>query len=625
MPPRRAASRRAGPPEPQPAAPVAAARASPSGSEDPDEPTSSRPSVGSQNSFSYGTNKMPTLPLPLETNPNMTMEEMARNIDEGLREASEREQELRAQHQRGPRNIRTRSQTRRSESVESSPAPSLARRRRRQPTPDDQLIDNLHDGSSSLSSDQRENSVSDSVISWRVERNIHGNQPASEYVEEPRARSTLAAKPRRPIKPSALREMIKEEPEDAEDFDISSLPTSEVPKNAETKASSKATRPTSFETVSAQGLSTIEPVSQVSETRRASTATTSSPTPLVTLASEYIRKSTISPLTIVTIILAIVATFGTYTFSDKLAQIPNALSSSPIFGGVNSPHVGYNLSDISGHATAINQLSSQFDKLGDRFRDMSKEINDLRADWGQKLPMINDILSRSPSPPTPEAPRNPLSPPRVNFCSIGLGAVIDPYLTTPTRTKKHGFLQRLHLYAAGVRQGPSAANALQPWDGVGDSWCSSTPSDMTQLGVLLGRKIVPEEVIVEHIPKEATLDPGSAPRDMELWAEYKTDLSSVDAQKATYTLHSTILETLREAYPGEPESAYSDDMLLGPNFYRIGKWQYDIEAENHIQGFKLNAVIDMPDSRVEKVVFRANTNWGADHTCIYRVRLHGHL
>lgn len=631
-PPRRATSRRVGSQEPrQQAAPVAPAQAPPGASEDPDDSSSSsRPLVRTRQSFAYGTTKTPPMPLPLEENPEMTTEQMAETIDAGMRQANEREREpsnLREQAHSGREGqIRTRSQARRPESNNSSPAPPVTRRRRRQMTPDDQLMDNIREGSRSPG--HRENSVSDSVISWRVERDIHGNQTTNGFeTEETRGMATFAAQPRRPAKASGLREMIKEEPEETEEFDISSVPASEeISTNiTEARANQKITRRSPIEAFPAHVSSTVEPTAPAPATVRDSTSGTSDTSPTIPIAPTLIRKFTLNPLTILTILIAMLATFGTYTFSDKLMQIPEALRSSPIFSGINQSRAGYNVSDFSGHAAAINHLSSQFDKLGERFRDMSRDINDLKDDWNKKLPLINEVISRAPPSSPPQAPRNPLIPPRVNFCSVGLGAVIDPYLTTPSKTREHSLIQRIHLYAAGIRQGPAPASALQPWDGAGDCWCSSSRTKVTQLAVLLGRNIVPEEVVIEHIPKGATLDPGAAPRDMELWAEFKSDPKTDETSKPTHSLHRTIMDTLREAFPDEPESAYSDDMILGSNFYRVGKWEYDIDADNHIQAFELNAVIDTPNSRVEKVVFRANTNWGGDHTCFYRVRLHGYL
>jgi Sad1 / UNC-like C-terminal. len=85
------------------------------------------------------------------------------------------------------------------------------------------------------------------------------------------------------------------------------------------------------------------------------------------------------------------------------------------------------------------------------------------------------------------------------------------------------------------------------------------------------------------------------------------------------------MDLLRRSNPFEPPSAYSDDPILGPNFYRIGKIEYDLHSPDYAQTFKLNTIVDVSTIRVDKVVFRVTSNWGANHTCIYRFKLHGHL
>lgn len=209
------------------------------------------------------------------------------------------------------------------------------------------------------------------------------------------------------------------------------------------------------------------------------------------------------------------------------------------------------------------------------------------------------------------------------------------------------------------RRGPlPPVAALTPWEDVGDCWCSTPRDGVSQLSVLLGRDIVPEEVVVEHIPAGATLNPGVAPRKIEMWARFrivpmdtapsggsssgwfprtsKTSRSiepppareeglggfNIPGEK---TLHDVLLASLRVSHPFQDESAYSDDPYLGPNFYRIGEMEYDIHKENHIQRFSLNTIVDIPTIRVDKVAFRVTSNWGSNNTCIYRLRLHGHV
>jgi hypothetical protein len=87
--------------------------------------------------------------------------------------------------------------------------------------------------------------------------------------------------------------------------------------------------------------------------------------------------------------------------------------------------------------------------------------------------------------------------------------------------------------------------------------------------------------------------------------------------------HEYLLSTLGMTYPNEPESAFSNHPQLGPSFFRLGKWEYDLDSEQNIQRFKLDAVINLPGFRVQRVAVRTAANWGGPFTCLYRVRLHG--
>jgi SUN domain-containing protein 1/2 len=52
----------------------------------------------------------------------------------------------------------------------------------------------------------------------------------------------------------------------------------------------------------------------------------------------------------------------------------------------------------------------------------------------------------------------------------------------------------------------------------------------------------------------------------------------------------------------------------------LGSFTYNIHGSNHQQTFDLDAQSSVP---VNKVMLRVLSNWGADHTCMYRARLHG--
>ncbi|CAG8902611.1 unnamed protein product [Penicillium nalgiovense] len=249
---------------------------------------------------------------------------------------------------------------------------------------------------------------------------------------------------------------------------------------------------------------------------------------------------------------------------------------------------------------------------------------------------------------------------KVNFLSVALGAMIDPAKTSPTLGPKQSASLRALLWANSfmsrrpIRSQQSPMSALTTWEEVGDCWCSAPRNGTTQLSVLLGRDIVAEELIVEHIPVGASLEPEAAPRTIEVWARFKVNPHKTPVKAkptpearpgragfmklfgdATVTqeppstqapssretglggfvipgigsLHGLVMDLLRRSNPFEPPSAYSDDPILGPNFYRIGKVEYDLHSPDYAQEFKLNTIVDVSTIRVDKVVFRVTSNW----------------
>jgi hypothetical protein len=260
--------------------------------------------------------------------------------------------------------------------------------------------------------------------------------------------------------------------------------------------------------------------------------------------------------------------------------------------------------------------------------------------------------------------------PRINFLSSGLGTRVDRKLTSPSVGIRRTFPRRLYESLGGKRlpQPNPPETALEAWDDFGDCWCgapSKTGQGQLQLALELGQHAILDEVVVEHISASASPDPSVAPRDMELWAQFKPFRGQQQPAKATETetaitsesihkktgwfglFHSStassssssssskpfpsslssildsILKTLHQAYPSDPETAYANDRLLGPTYFRLGKWEYD-RTGSTVQHFALDALIDYPMLRVDKVVVRVKSNWGGNYTCLYRVKVHGH-
>lgn len=278
---------------------------------------------------------------------------------------------------------------------------------------------------------------------------------------------------------------------------------------------------------------------------------------------------------------------------------------------------------------SVKVLTHHVLRLGNEVSSLSKEMQMIKSE----APQATTIIERPAKPELSE-------PGQTNFLSHGMGAIVDPGLSSPTYTLKDTYFQKVSSMLMVSKYGskPAQFQALLPWDDVGDCWCSALrPDGMSQLSVDLGRPAVPEEVVVEHIPRGATLEPGMAPKEMELWAQFAF-LEGEDAPKTFTswegdtllangrTLHENLMEPLRFAYRNEPDRAFSDDEILGPTFYRIGRWTYNLHAVNNVQRFTLDATIDIAGVRVDKVVVRMKSNWGSkETTCLYRVRLHGHL
>lgn len=190
---------------------------------------------------------------------------------------------------------------------------------------------------------------------------------------------------------------------------------------------------------------------------------------------------------------------------------------------------------------------------------------------------------------------------KVNYFSPGLGARIVSGLTSATFVDNPAFLARLsrRLMLLPERRPPSAA--LDAWEEPGDCWCSA-PDDSkkgkAQLGIQLSTPMFPTQFTVEHIPMAMVPQENisNAPRKLEIWAK------SHEPAIPRFGLD----DTRCEAGP--------------PGWICLGKAQYDIRGANHIQTFLLDAESQTP---VDQVMVRVTNNWGADHTCIYRVRLHG--
>ena len=214
---------------------------------------------------------------------------------------------------------------------------------------------------------------------------------------------------------------------------------------------------------------------------------------------------------------------------------------------------------------------------------------------------------------------------KVNYFSTGLGAVVDPWLTSPTKPAK-----LVHTYEAGLvsrlfgwntivlREAFAPVEALGPWQDIGDCWCAPPAKGKAQLGVILPRNIVPTELVIENIPRDATLDIGAAPKDIEMWVQINDPQGREAVENAAFAIQPDGGSAL--------EARDYHVKALDETWVRVGKWRYDIFADEHVQTFPIPIDLDHFGVRVNKVVVRAKANWGdRDYVCLYRLRLHGLL
>ena len=218
---------------------------------------------------------------------------------------------------------------------------------------------------------------------------------------------------------------------------------------------------------------------------------------------------------------------------------------------------------------------------------------------------------------------NPIPYRKINYFSTGLGAVIDPHLTSPTKRAPRSLRTWLitRWYSVPLRESLPPAEALGPWDDIGDCWCTPpTPSGgKAQLAVILPRKIVPTQLVVEHIPRDATLDIGAAPRGIELW------IPIVDRDKRQ-AVASASLQKFGEDEESIRLSHKKASKSLDYTWVRIGTWRYNIFSSENVQTFNIDFRLEDFRVAVNKVAVRVHSNWGTrDYVCLYRLKLFGLL
>jgi hypothetical protein len=251
---------------------------------------------------------------------------------------------------------------------------------------------------------------------------------------------------------------------------------------------------------------------------------------------------------------------------------------------------------------------------------VSKAISTARLQAGAKgniISNLEDELSR-----------------RVNYFTLGNGAIIDMSLTSPTwnpprKSSEFGSTDWTNQLAPRFSNAHFAA--LINWDDAGECWCGGgkeidihgetnhrskktipTASDNpVDIVIKLPETVTPEVLVIEHIDPAATLDPASMPKDMEVWIHVEE-----------HSRRRRVLDFMEVQFPGTDRDFNQPQLLRG--FLQIGAFTYEHDrATNGVQVYRFSEELAKMDITTDQVLIRAATNHGANHTCFYRVRFYG--
>jgi SUN domain-containing protein 1/2 len=194
------------------------------------------------------------------------------------------------------------------------------------------------------------------------------------------------------------------------------------------------------------------------------------------------------------------------------------------------------------------------------------------------------------------------------------GAIPIPLLTSPPLPEpKHprpteGSYESRLLGSASMALNPD----LQP----GSCWFAAGSS--AHLGIALSTPIIITHVTIDNIAKELAPDVREAPRSLVLWG-----LLEGTSNIARYT-SSLPPRPADSTDPPEELVRATAAKSPGGRYLNLAEFEYNpFTNGSHVQTFPIQEAIIKLGVNFGIVALEIKSNWGAETTCLYRVRIHG--
>ncbi|KIP01821.1 hypothetical protein PHLGIDRAFT_131093 [Phlebiopsis gigantea 11061_1 CR5-6] len=175
------------------------------------------------------------------------------------------------------------------------------------------------------------------------------------------------------------------------------------------------------------------------------------------------------------------------------------------------------------------------------------------------------------------------------------GGSVDDALTTPRNTWEFSKTYPIEAIRESLR--------------VGDCWSIGAP--MGQIGLSLAMPIRPRRVTIDHLHYLTAAKVGEAPKSMSLWGV-------VDGIR-----NMEIVESLKAARNIGLNDTAGPSIGGRHTYIRLTAFDYVIPSDFATQTFPVFDHIMESDLDVGVVVLEITENYGAETTCLYRVRVHG--